>query len=248
MYCKKCGKLMSESSKFCPGCGTSTGILGGEMVKEPWRQNTLPPETPPPPETVYRGVEPQRPQTGSGQAADGSTGGVFFGILKIVIGIIAAVILFNACNSDGTSENVGNTGSNASDGGSRATATKTPTATSAPTSTPTPIHHTSYTARELFNELEVNAYNAAQNHKGEYVVITGGLYIIDSSGDYFSINDPYEEWSFDSIHCSIHKDQRLLDKLSGFQKGDLILVTGRITDVGEIMGYSMDVEDISVAR
>ena len=34
MYCKKCGKQLSDEMRFCPDCGTDNGISAGEKLKE----------------------------------------------------------------------------------------------------------------------------------------------------------------------------------------------------------------------
>ena len=34
MYCKKCGKQLSDKMRFCPDCGTDNGVSAGNKRKE----------------------------------------------------------------------------------------------------------------------------------------------------------------------------------------------------------------------
>jgi predicted nucleic acid-binding Zn ribbon protein len=98
------------------------------------------------------------------------------------------------------------------------------------------------TVDDLVDALDENALNASNTYKKAYVQMTGKLSNIDSSGDYFSLaplNDPY---SFSTIFCSIGKEH--LDQVSNFKKDQEVTVIGTITDVGEVMGYYLEVETI----
>ena len=71
---------------------------------------------------------------------------------------------------------------------------------------------------------------------------SGVLKNIDASGDYFALGNG-DEWSFDSIQCYI-RDDETLNAIASASMGDTITVCGTITSVGEILGYSMDVDYI----
>lgn len=97
------------------------------------------------------------------------------------------------------------------------------------------------TAEQLLSELEGNALAAKTSWDGKRVTITGTLDNIDASGDYFSLRGN-EEFSF--INVQVYIDDSLVDAVSAFTKGQTVTVTGTISDVGEIMGYSVDAESI----
>ena len=95
---------------------------------------------------------------------------------------------------------------------------------------------------QLIAELRENALRASNTYKGEYVEVTGRLSNIDSSGKYFSISEINNEYSFDSILCNIKEEH--LDTVSDFTKDQKVTVVGTIKSVGEVLGYSLDVDYI----
>jgi hypothetical protein len=105
------------------------------------------------------------------------------------------------------------------------------------------ITYNSYSARDLIKELDDNAMRAEEKHKGEYVEIDGYLGSIDSGGKYFDLDPSRDSYSFDSISCYVKTDEQK-QTLMDLNKGDHIVVRGKITRVGEFLGYSMDVESI----
>lgn len=94
----------------------------------------------------------------------------------------------------------------------------------------------------LVDALDENALNAAQTYEGMYVKLTGKLSVIDASGDYFSLNPINDEWAITGVQCFINEEH--MDKVTKFKEGQKVTVIGTITDVGEILGYSLDVESI----
>jgi len=97
------------------------------------------------------------------------------------------------------------------------------------------------TAEQLLTELEGNALAAKNSWNGKRVTITGKLDNIDASGDYFSLRGN-NEYSF--INVQVYIDDSFVDAVSAFKKGQTVTVTGEITDVGEIMGYSVKAQSI----
>ena len=91
------------------------------------------------------------------------------------------------------------------------------------------------TAKQLVDELESNALSAKTKYDGKRVVVTGKLSNIDASGDYFSIEG--KQYSF--INIQIFIDEEFIDTVSAFKKGQSVTVTGEVTDVGELLGYSI---------
>jgi hypothetical protein len=93
------------------------------------------------------------------------------------------------------------------------------------------------TAEALISELEGNALAAKNNWEDQTVKITGTLSNIDASGDYFSLSGDNE---FSFVNIQVFIDDSFVDTVSGFSKGQTVTVTGKITGVGEVLGYSVD--------
>jgi hypothetical protein len=100
---------------------------------------------------------------------------------------------------------------------------------------------TEVTAQKLITDLEGNALNAKTTWEDKRVKITGIVYNIDASGDYFSLRGD-DEFSFTNVTVNI--DESLVGAVSAFTIGQEVTVTGKITGVGEILGYSVDAESI----
>ena len=107
-----------------------------------------------------------------------------------------------------------------------------------------PITYNRYTAKDLLKDLEDNAMRAEENHKGEYVEIDGYLGSIDSSGKHFDIDPSRDSFILTSITCYV-KTEEQKQALMDLNKGDHIIVKGKITRVGEFLGYSVDIESIA---
>ena len=101
-------------------------------------------------------------------------------------------------------------------------------------STTASIEYTSYTVDDLMAQLNDNALKASDAHKGEYVRITGKLGTIDSSGKYISLLP---------VQCYIKNDETKA-KVAELSKDSMVTLTGKITDVGEVLGYSLNIDNI----
>lgn len=97
------------------------------------------------------------------------------------------------------------------------------------------------TAKAMLDELEANALAASNKYKDKRVTVTGILDNIDASGDYFSLAG--DEFTF-ITNISVDIDESHLETVSGFTMGQEVTVTGIVTGVGEIMGYSIEPESI----
>jgi hypothetical protein len=106
-----------------------------------------------------------------------------------------------------------------------------------PAKTPTAV-----TVDDLITALDENALKAAEKYNGMYVELTGELNTIDASGDYFSLYPSNDDWAFTGVQCDIEDEH--LDKVMEFTTGQQVTVIGTITDVGEVLGYWLDVESI----
>ena len=125
-----------------------------------------------------------------------------------------------------------------STGGGGSTDSSTSSETSAEA---TPVPAVKVTAEQLLSELEGNALAAKNTWEDQRVTITGTLNNIDASGDYFSLRGNNE---FSFINIQVYIDESFIDAVSAFTKGQKVTVTGKITGVGEILGYSVDAESI----
>lgn len=106
------------------------------------------------------------------------------------------------------------------------------------------IEYTSYNVTELFDILSDNAMKA-QKLEGTYVEITGYLNVIDSDGKYIGVgakDDDYD-YIFQNIHCKFTDDAQR-EKVMEMSSGDQIVLRGEITDVGEVMGYTLKIHSI----
>ena len=100
------------------------------------------------------------------------------------------------------------------------------------------------TAKELIDALQDNALNAKEKYKDKYVEITGKLNVIDASGKYITVNHIGDDFVLTGVQAYIKTDEQK-QVVSGLSKGDKITVKGKIKDVGEVLGYSVDIDEIS---
>lgn len=79
-----------------------------------------------------------------------------------------------------------------------------------------------------------------RDRQGKYVELSGKLSTIDADGDNFSL----EGITFLSkVHCNIMNDKQKRI-LIGKNRGDIVVVKGRIKRVGELTGYSIDIGEM----
>ena len=139
-------------------------------------------------------------------------------ILIFAIGIIGSI----GGNSDDLTDNESNNGQS---------------------QTPEEIEYIKVTKDELDEALDANAAAAKDTYNKKYVEITGKLGTIDSDLKYLSLMSSTEEWDFNGIYCKIkNNDQKEVVKT--LTKDQEITVRGKITDVGEVLGYYLDIIEI----
>ncbi len=93
-------------------------------------------------------------------------------------------------------------------------------------------------------DLNDNSLAASEKYKGKYIEVKGKLQTIDSDGKYISIESTKAGFTLFSLHCSI-TDASQRDFIKQIKKGDTITIKGKVTMVGEILGYSLDIKEIS---
>lgn len=107
-----------------------------------------------------------------------------------------------------------------------------------------PVNYTSVSMADMMNALENNAAAASDEYKDQYLSVTGRLSNIDAQGSYISIVNPDDDYAFTGCQCFIKGKEEIADIVKTLSKGDIITVKGKITDVGEILGYSMTIDSI----
>lgn len=148
---------------------------------------------------------------------------------------IIVVIIIIAIASGGKSGSKSTASSKSDSNNSAAESTAAESTTQA-------IEYTSYTVDDLMSQLNDNALKASDAHKGEYVKITGKLGVIDSSGKYISLL-PDTDFAIIGVTCYIKNDETKA-KVAELSKDSTVTLTGKITDVGEVMGYMLNIDNI----
>ena len=100
------------------------------------------------------------------------------------------------------------------------------------------------TVKKLLDDLDNNSYVAKEKYLHKQIMISGVLGSIDSDGEYFSLRS--QDSSFGSIMCNLNRSQR--NKLKLLHKKQFLVVLGKISDVGDFLGYRLTVEDILDSR
>ena len=96
----------------------------------------------------------------------------------------------------------------------------------------------------LLDDVKSNAAKANKNYNGKYVKIVGGIVQnIESNARYISLrgSNPYD--IFINVQC-YPKNSKVKDAMIELSKGQQVTVYGKITDVGEIMGYQLDMDKV----
>ncbi len=106
------------------------------------------------------------------------------------------------------------------------------------------IEYTPYAVDDMMEELRGNAMAASEKYKNQYVEISGRLSTIDSDGKYISVLPTNNDWAIIGVQCYLKSDEQkeLVKTLSA---GDAITVRGKIKEVGEVMGYTLDIDSIN---
>ena len=125
------------------------------------------------------------------------------------------------------------------------TTTPSETVVETPSSEEVVIEYQQVEANLLLTTLEENALRAENTYQDAYLEITGELSVIDSDGQYIGIKRTDGEISFVNIQCYITEESQL-DKVLEMNIGDTIIVKGQVTDIGEILGYMVNIHDLEI--
>lgn len=97
----------------------------------------------------------------------------------------------------------------------------------------------------LMNALEQNAAKASSITKGKnFKIIDGKIGIIDSDGDQFNLE--HDNFTISTITCYVKDKSVAQEQLLEVKRGQQVDVYGKITRVGEMLGYSVDVDRIEL--
>ena len=105
-----------------------------------------------------------------------------------------------------------------------------------------PIEYTTVSVNDMMTALNDNAMGASDKYKGKYLEITGKLTNIDASGKYINLMAD-GDFEIIGVQCYIKNDDQK-SKVSSLTKGDTVTLKGKCTDVGEVFGYSLDIDEI----
>lgn len=116
------------------------------------------------------------------------------------------------------------------------------TATSSEKKETAPIEYTAVSVNDMMSDLDSNAMGASDKYKGKYLEITGKLTNIDASGEYINLTAD-GDFEIIGVQCNIKNDEQK-SKVASLTKGDTVTLKGKCTDVGEVLGYSLDIDEI----
>ena len=109
--------------------------------------------------------------------------------------------------------------------------------------TEAPIEYTECSVDTMVEELKANAMSASDKYKGQHLRITGKLSTIDSDGKYISLRPEHDEFAIMGVQCYF-TSQEQKDRLKEMKSGDTVTLSGTCKKVGEILGYTLDIEEI----
>ena len=102
-----------------------------------------------------------------------------------------------------------------------------------------------YEAGALHEILEKNAYKAKRNFENKYVAVIGKLSNIDASGSYIYIDPVGSRFTImGGVQCYTQNNQYILNKVEQLSDGQTLIVYGQMCQIGEILGYGMNIIDI----
>lgn len=148
--------------------------------------------------------------------------------LPIWLVIIIIIIVFGLLFGGGSEEETLDSNSGSSNNPSQTTET---------------IEYIKVSKDDLDEALGNNAAAAKDTYNKKYVEVTGKLGTIDSDLSYISLMSSTNEWDFNGIHCTI-KNAEQKNIVKTLSKDQEITIKGKITDVGEVLGYYLDIIEI----
>ena len=105
------------------------------------------------------------------------------------------------------------------------------------------IEYNKVDIQAMYDDLENNPAAAAEKYKDTYIEFSGSMDVIDSDLAYIGVM-PTEGFHIVSVRCDL-KDDAQKDFVKNAAKGDVVTVKGKCTEVGEILGYTVDVKELT---
>lgn len=105
------------------------------------------------------------------------------------------------------------------------------------------IEYNKVDIQAMYDDLENNPAAAAEKYKDTYIEFSGSMDVIDSDLAYIGVM-PTEGFHIVSVRCNL-KDDAQKDFVKNAAKGDVVTVKGKCTEVGEILGYTVDVKELT---
>lgn len=95
-------------------------------------------------------------------------------------------------------------------------------------------------------DLKDNAAKAQKTYKDQNLkIMNGTLSNIDADGKYIDIRGTGVSGSLIHVQAYVRsKDKETKDKILNLKKGQPLTIYGHVKDVGEVMGYSVDIDKI----
>lgn len=155
---------------------------------------------------------------------------------KILIAVAVVVILALIASMGSGDSNSGVDNSGAAD----TTANQTEAQAEAPESET--IEYEECTVDEMMELLDKNAAKASKTYKDKHLEVTGVLNVIDSDLSYIELVNE-DDFAIIGVQCYIQNEEQE-NQVLDLEIGDTVTVRGTCTDVGEVIGYLLDVEEI----
>lgn len=149
-------------------------------------------------------------------------------IIAIAVIVIVVCVAIASCGGSGGS------GSNSGSAGSGGSTEQTEQ-----------VSYKAYKVDKLMKDLEENAASAQEKYQDKSVALTGKLSNIDASGDYIDLVPVKDQYAVIGVQCYTNGDDEILSQVKKLKTGKTYVVKGTITDVGEVLGYSLDIDSIS---
>ena len=105
------------------------------------------------------------------------------------------------------------------------------------------IEYNKVDIQAMYDDLENNPAAASEKYKNTYIEFSGSMDVIDSDLAYIGVM-PTEGFHIVSVRCNL-KDDTQKDFVKNATKGDVVTVKGKCTEVGEILGYTVDVKELT---
>lgn len=108
---------------------------------------------------------------------------------------------------------------------------------------PETIEYMQTEIQSMYDEIDANPAAASEKYKDQYIEFSGSMDVIDSDLKYIGVM-PTDGIHIISVHCTLTDDAQK-DFVKSATRGDIVTVRGKCTEVGEIMGYTVDVMELS---